>query len=361
MRESFKANRHVFHLKGKKMSVVTNVILTFAVIEDADERMAEVNAFEGFAGGLGFNRRIQSRGDVDPINLYIGGGRNTEARIYIGAFNYLIVDEFIEHVRAANWKHPEHVRLYINEQDDEAFRERLSQRSELATEDALEEALSLLADAEWSGDEAQPMPCCPWCSAPAQEPHETDCRAAILLRANGWDMAIKKTPAEAIKDFLPRRTIISFASSDVPKEPGPVDRKWLKALLEALFVKHSEGPVIKEIPSEDAVGNDLGVYVEWPDMQGRKLHVQLCPYYNGYAFKILGLVAFKGTEGESEVVWCADLNCPEFVLPHDMSMLHPNTGMKIVHIAETLGCRIPFHKQAPCQSGAPACSGKVPA
>ena len=98
------------------MSYVANTILTFGVLEDAKLRLAEVNKFfdddcKGF---------VDCNDESLPIGWY-GGSKMLETNICIGAFNYLKVDELIEHLREIKWEEPKNVQLIIQNQNDEKF------------------------------------------------------------------------------------------------------------------------------------------------------------------------------------------------------------------------------------------------
>ncbi|NEQ36577.1 MAG: hypothetical protein F6K40_09945 [Okeania sp. SIO3I5] len=51
----------------------------------------------------------------------IGGGKSMEARVYGGAFNFLDIDNFIEVVKAQNWRAKKNVQLLIQDQEDSCF------------------------------------------------------------------------------------------------------------------------------------------------------------------------------------------------------------------------------------------------
>lgn len=100
------------------MSYVTNVLLSFSVMEDADGRVAEVNDH------LAEHSRGQKLGDIwqsDPP-VY-GGHKCMERPLYGAAFNYVEVKRFIEAVRSASWKEPEYVQVFICDQEDDVFTE----------------------------------------------------------------------------------------------------------------------------------------------------------------------------------------------------------------------------------------------
>lgn len=100
------------------MSYVTNVLLSFSILEDEDARMAEVN------GWLSQNdSRGQQLGDISGAeDPKYGGSKFMEVPLWGAAFNYVDLDGLRGAVRAAKWKEPEHVRLFVCDQDDDTFR-----------------------------------------------------------------------------------------------------------------------------------------------------------------------------------------------------------------------------------------------
>jgi len=100
------------------MSVVTNAILTYSILEQEDEtnRIGEVNKFFG-----------ESRGFVhcDTPTLergWYGGTKMLETNVAIGSFNHLRLNDFVEHLESIKWEEPQNVQLIVQEQDDERFR-----------------------------------------------------------------------------------------------------------------------------------------------------------------------------------------------------------------------------------------------
>lgn len=95
------------------MSYVTNVILCYSFLEDEEARLADVNAYFG-------ERPIRFKELTD-----YAGSKNLERVVLVGAFNYLGVEPFVEHVRNVKWEEPQRVQLFICDQNEELFTERL--------------------------------------------------------------------------------------------------------------------------------------------------------------------------------------------------------------------------------------------
>jgi hypothetical protein len=93
------------------MSVVTNVILTCDLQEDA--AVAKMNSWLSAAG----------HGRLVDVSGVAGGEKSMEAGVWVAAFNYLQIGGFIEAVRECPWEHPENVRLFMQGENHGAFKE----------------------------------------------------------------------------------------------------------------------------------------------------------------------------------------------------------------------------------------------
>ena len=104
------------------MSYVTNVILHTSLMEwggwSSHSLLPRVNAFFEESGGGGL---VAVDDPALPTGWY-GGNKFLEAQLYLGAFNYLILEEFIAHLRSLPWEAPESVQLIIKEENDDKFR-----------------------------------------------------------------------------------------------------------------------------------------------------------------------------------------------------------------------------------------------
>lgn len=92
------------------MSVVTNCIFSFSVLEDEPEIADQVNAY--------FDEKplISCDNTFHVPTSWYGG-----SKAYIGAFNYFDVDLFLEHVRKIEFRCPEDVQLMVKEQEENRF------------------------------------------------------------------------------------------------------------------------------------------------------------------------------------------------------------------------------------------------
>lgn len=99
------------------MSLVTNVILTtFLNDEDA---VATVNE------SLKAQPTMSGHDVLHPVHDHGSNRKAMEADVYIGAFNYLDLDGLLQAVRSAPWEWPDYVRVFVQQQDDDGFSERL--------------------------------------------------------------------------------------------------------------------------------------------------------------------------------------------------------------------------------------------
>lgn len=108
------------------MSKVTNVILIFSIMEDQPDDskvhpvLAELNKSLD-----GAKHYVRFEPFDFPHDNASTGTKAMETNICLGGFNYLDLPHLITCVKAAPWKEPEHVQLFVMEDDDDVFTERL--------------------------------------------------------------------------------------------------------------------------------------------------------------------------------------------------------------------------------------------
>ena len=83
------------------MSTVTNVIILGGVDETGPTQLTDFPFIQ-----------------VDGLTV---GSKAMEANVWIGAFNYLDIVNFIDALNKVKWDYPEEVQLLIKEQEDEKF------------------------------------------------------------------------------------------------------------------------------------------------------------------------------------------------------------------------------------------------
>ncbi len=101
------------------MSLVTNIVFAFSIIEENDpgdeDKYLLVEKINQWLSERGYGEF----GDADQSNR---GFKALEIPTYVGAFNFLMLDEFLEFIKALPWKEPENVQIFIKEQGDEKYR-----------------------------------------------------------------------------------------------------------------------------------------------------------------------------------------------------------------------------------------------
>lgn len=106
------------------MSYVHNVILVSGCGEyvEQDNGPDRYPAVEFIDAWLAENHR---GGTLAYVGDRSNGGKALECEVWVGGFNYLDVQGLIEVVRAAPWDNPDCVQLFVKEQEDDLFTERL--------------------------------------------------------------------------------------------------------------------------------------------------------------------------------------------------------------------------------------------
>ena len=105
------------------MSEVTNLILSFSVLEDEISRVKEVNLFQN--NGRGFNlvsADFEREFEYKKRSAWYGGSKYLETPLFIGAYNHLDLVGLVNHLKNVNWDEPENVQLIVKEQASEKFR-----------------------------------------------------------------------------------------------------------------------------------------------------------------------------------------------------------------------------------------------
>lgn len=100
------------------MSKVTSIILTTSLIENQEYLALNLGNYR--VNGLPFN--VKSIEDELLPQDWYGGSKRMGANIFIGAFNYLNIEELIEFLRTTiKWESPESVQLFVKEEGDLEF------------------------------------------------------------------------------------------------------------------------------------------------------------------------------------------------------------------------------------------------
>ena len=103
------------------MSWVTDVLLTMSVEERFDDDYNMLKSCEAIDN---INAWLEKHelGKLDELSLHVrSGGKAMQCYVYGGAFNFMKVDEFISLVSSQTWKQPDSVRLFIKDEEEDAF------------------------------------------------------------------------------------------------------------------------------------------------------------------------------------------------------------------------------------------------
>jgi hypothetical protein len=95
------------------MSNVTNAILVFRLEEEGPALGEAVASINSFFDGPGFS----------DVGEHAGGDKHLECSLYVGAFNYFRIADFLSHLSVCQRSHPvlQNVQLLLLEQEDDFF------------------------------------------------------------------------------------------------------------------------------------------------------------------------------------------------------------------------------------------------
>ena len=98
------------------MSYVADVILTMSLLEETgrDDRCMAVEAINVWL-------EEQGKGELKQVDDFAGGRKSIQAMVFMGAFNYLCIPEFVAAVGAAPWQDEERVQLFIKNEEENIF------------------------------------------------------------------------------------------------------------------------------------------------------------------------------------------------------------------------------------------------
>jgi hypothetical protein len=98
------------------VSSVTNLILHMGILENKDQRIAEVNKYF-------LEKDTKPLISIEaPARGWYGGDKYLECNLYLGAFNYLYLGEFVAHLKSLSWEEPGSLQAIVKEQGDDNFR-----------------------------------------------------------------------------------------------------------------------------------------------------------------------------------------------------------------------------------------------
>lgn len=107
------------------MSEVTNLILSFSILENEVSRKEEIELFSNNGRGFrlssadyGFGQRT----DIKSRERWYAGSKLLETPLFVGAYNHLDIEGLIEHLKSLDWREPENVQLMIQGQHENKFK-----------------------------------------------------------------------------------------------------------------------------------------------------------------------------------------------------------------------------------------------
>ena len=101
------------------MSLVTNCILHFSIIEDEANRIKDINSFFDIP-----EHKQKPFVDIDDPSLpfgWYGGSKRSKASLFYGAFNYLDLDSLCLYIKSIKFLEPDNVQLIIQRQTEDRF------------------------------------------------------------------------------------------------------------------------------------------------------------------------------------------------------------------------------------------------
>jgi hypothetical protein len=105
------------------MSHVSNVILTFSIVEDSTEQDDGPDDYPVLAPLNAWLAERQYGRHLAEVGQHAGGCKRFESPLYAIALNYVGTQEFMDVVNALPWKYPEEVQVWVQGQHDDLFTE----------------------------------------------------------------------------------------------------------------------------------------------------------------------------------------------------------------------------------------------
>lgn len=96
------------------MSVVTNLLVSFSILEDDDARLEDLN------------RWLDGEQHPPLVNFWrmrecYGGSKHMEAPLLAGAFNHFEMIPFIAFLRTVRWEWPDEVQVLVRAPDESTW------------------------------------------------------------------------------------------------------------------------------------------------------------------------------------------------------------------------------------------------
>ena len=107
------------------MSVITSIMLFIKGNEDYPQKILEVNRYLETLEDRGLGWNVTGLVSVDAPVLprgWYGGDKLFVDGIYIGAYNYLEIEPFLQHLTNITWESSDPFQLFLMEEEDDDFR-----------------------------------------------------------------------------------------------------------------------------------------------------------------------------------------------------------------------------------------------
>jgi hypothetical protein len=101
------------------MSVVTNIVLSFSIMEESREHDTVYLNIEKINKWLDDNSFGDFGKDLDEVS---GGRKHLETPLFAAAFNYFRLSDFVDFLHSLDWVEPENVQIFVQEQDENKFK-----------------------------------------------------------------------------------------------------------------------------------------------------------------------------------------------------------------------------------------------
>lgn len=106
------------------MSDVTNILLSFDICEEEDDPGDVMGETSDYTMLTQINAWLAPRYGAFGVDAdwIAGGTKHLEAPLYIAAFNHFDLDAFCAFLRTLPWLYPQHVQLFVQEENDNCWR-----------------------------------------------------------------------------------------------------------------------------------------------------------------------------------------------------------------------------------------------
>jgi hypothetical protein len=99
------------------VSLVTDIILITAVGDSVSDGESETEAMLEVQSWLGRG----NYGQLVAVDKWAGGNKAMQAEVWMGAFNYFKLEEFVAFVKSQKWESPDRVQVLTQREEDAVF------------------------------------------------------------------------------------------------------------------------------------------------------------------------------------------------------------------------------------------------